>query len=295
MTSQWPMHRLFGVGALCVAISACLVEIHDLVPVPDGGGGDGGEGGEADGGGAFGGGGSSEGGGGGAPARGAYWSLDEGAGQVATDDVGYDNRIVLGDTSGDESADGIEPAWETDPAVVCKGSALDFAGGDAVATVESNDNLVDFRRFSASFCIHPRSLVVGAYGRILSKEYTEQDGIYITATEAGELNAAHYDSDGMNYQASSSAGEIEVGVTSCWTVTFDDEGDRRFYIYKAGVDVTVASEPLPEGTTIGGSASAWRIGNNGAKSRGFDGVIDEVYLDDAIVDTTTMEARAACR
>ncbi len=294
MTSRRLQARPLAMGALSVVFCGCLVEIHDLVPASDGGGGAGAGGGAGDGGGAFGGGGASD-GGGGAEARGAHWALDEGADQIAHDGVGYDNRIVLGDTVDDESADVIEPAWVNDPTVVCEGGGLDFDGELTVATVESNDNLVDFRRFSASFCIHPRSLQAGEYGRILSKEYTALDGVYITATDAGALNAAHYDTTGADYQASSPEGEIEVGVTSCWTVTFDDDGDRRFYIYKAGVDVTNASEALPKGATIGGSASAWRLGNNGAKSRGFDGVIDEVYLDDAIVDTTTMAERAACR
>jgi hypothetical protein len=218
----------------------------------------------------------------------ARWQLDEGAGQAAYDATGNGNEMVLGTSGALEPAD---PAWTSALGEVCATTALDFSAITSQATVAPSPTLNARSVFSISFCIFPRSGGGSGYGRILSKEtLVGFDDLYVHLS-GSSLGAVVFTTDGTEIDALSAEGTLPYNQRTCWAITYDDEGDRRAHIFAGGVEVAYAVQGIVGGA-LRTTSAPWRIGNRAANDRNFDGVIDELAIDNYVISESEIAARS---
>ncbi len=201
----------------------------------------------------------------------AYWKFDEGSGQSLADSSGGTSTATLG-TDTQVLAD--DPTWTTGKI----GSALEFDATDDVVLIVNDNALNIMSEFTITAWVYPTGWGEGNFGRILSKEPTSLDDLYLTANNAPNYGVGIFNDVPTEFDTNATDNDISLNEWSFIALTYSDTGNRTPRLYKNGVEVGVYDLQTTLTGTLQLTSNAFRVGNNGAGTRTFDGKIDEIRV-----------------
>ena len=211
----------------------------------------------------------------------AWWKLDEASGTTTSDSSGNGNT---GTISG--------AAWVTGKL----GNTLSFDGADDYVNVGSGSSIDDINVKTVSAWIKFNSYGEGSFGRIIDKEYSDDEGWFFYLNNVDVSNSFGYFHQvagvGTTYgDWAASANSLSTGQWYHLAVVYDRtnvNNDPIFYVN--GVLKSTTELTAPSATPAGDGNQNAYIGNKLDGTRTFDGLIDDVRIYDRALSASEIQA-----